>query len=131
MNQLAIASPLCDRCGAELHADGAVCPRCAVPAVADGLQTAASCPPVAVQVLDGPPSFLDNRLVVAGLLLAAGPVGLPALWFSRRFSRFTKIATTVVFFLLTAVLPLAVTWYCCDVALRPLVDAMSHANRMP
>lgn len=71
-------------------------------------------------------AVLDNRWLVIGLVLVAGPVGLPALWFSRRFSRGVKIAATVFYALMTAVLPLAVVWYWCELAVRPLVDALAR-----
>jgi len=67
-------------------------------------------------------AWLDNRLLVTGLLLLVGPLGLPALWLNRRFSRITKILGTVAFMLVTVVLPIALTWYWCQTALQPLVD---------
>lgn len=66
---------------------------------------------------------LDNRWLVIGLLAVVGPLGLPAVWLNRRFSPATKIALTLLFFLLTVGLPLALTWYACETLLRPLVDA--------
>ena len=68
---------------------------------------------------------LDNRLFVIAILLCAGPIGLPALWFSHRFARRSKIITTTVYFLLTVIVPLAIAWYFLDVAVRPIVDALS------
>jgi hypothetical protein len=70
---------------------------------------------------------LDNRLTVLSLLACAGPIGLPALWLSRRFSKGTKALVTIAFLLATVVFPLAMAYYWLDVALRPLVDAMSQA----
>jgi hypothetical protein len=72
--------------------------------------------------------LLGNRLVVIGLLAVAGPLGLPALWLSRRFSKPTKIATTVLFFLATVVAPLALAYYWLEIALRPLVDVFDKAK---
>ncbi len=69
---------------------------------------------------------LNNRFYVAALLLCAGPIGLPALWFSPRFSRRTKIVTTMLHFLCTAIVPLAVAYYFLEVALRPLVAAFGQ-----
>lgn len=71
--------------------------------------------------------LLDNRWVVYGLLATVGPMGLPALWFSRRFSPGVKITLTILFFVLTVLLPLAVSWYFLDVYLRPLTDALGPA----
>ena len=48
--------------------------------------------------------FLDNRLLVVGLMLLTGPLGLPALWLNRRFSATSKILGTIGFMLLTIVL---------------------------
>ena len=73
--------------------------------------------------------LLNNRLAVIGLVAVAGPLGLPALWFSRRFSRLTKIITTVVFVLVTAVLPLALAYYWLEISLRPLVDAFGEVHK--
>lgn len=65
---------------------------------------------------------INNRLAVIGIIALLGPLGLPALWFSPRFSRPTKIITTVTYVLLTTVLPIAIAWYWLDYSLRPLVD---------
>ncbi|MDG2383672.1 MAG: hypothetical protein P8N76_18510 [Pirellulaceae bacterium] len=65
---------------------------------------------------------LNNRWVVLVLLAVVGPLGLPALWFSPRFKPWVKATITLVWFLLTAVVPLAIAWYWLDYALRPLVD---------
>ena len=64
----------------------------------------------------------DNRLIVVGMIVFLGPLGLLALWFSRRFSKSTKVLTTVSYVLVAFVLPLAITWYWLNVSLRPLVD---------
>lgn len=69
-------------------------------------------------------SVLDNRWLVVGLLLVAGPIGLPALWFSRRFSTKVKVGTTILYAIVTVVFPLAMVWYWCETAVRPLVDAL-------
>ena len=68
--------------------------------------------------------LLDNRLLVASLLLVVGPLGLPALWLNRRFSRLTKILGTIGFLLISIVFPIVMTWYWCQHALQPLVDAL-------
>jgi hypothetical protein len=68
---------------------------------------------------------LDNRWVVVGLLLVAGPAGLAALWLSRRFSKAVKIAATVAYAALTVAVPIALVRYWCETALRPLVDALA------
>lgn len=73
--------------------------------------------------------LFGNRWLVIGLLLVAGPLGLPALWLSRRFGRTTKIITSVVFFLATVVAPLAITYYWLEIALQPLVEAFRQVKR--
>ena len=71
---------------------------------------------------------LDNRLIVIAIVAVAGPLGLPALWFSRRFNRPTKIVATAAYLLLTVVFPLVMVYYWCELALRPLVDAFAGAG---
>lgn len=56
-------------------------------------------------------------------MLLIGPLGLPALWLNRRFSRKSKILGTIGFLLLTIGLPIALTWYWCHHALQPLIEA--------
>ena len=58
------------------------------------------------------------------MIALIGPLGLPALWFSPRFSNRTKIVLTSIFVLMTAVVPLAVTWYFLDYSMQPLLDAL-------
>ncbi len=141
MSQLILAPSLfCHQCGAACEGDDNFCRRCGIPvrdqeekAVAG--QAAAVVIPEANQIAAAPVhpissarQLLDNRLFVVTLLLIVGPLGLPALWFNRRFSSLTKIFTTVVYFLLTAVLPLALAWYWLEIAVRPLVDSFSEVN---
>lgn len=78
--------------------------------------------------LSGPLALLNNRFAVFALLCVAGPLGLPALWFSPRFSRVTKTAVSLVFFGLTAVLPLVGAWYALEWLIRPIADALNAAN---
>ena len=69
-------------------------------------------------------TVLNNRLYVGIVIALIGPLGLPALWFSPRFSNRTKIVLTSIFVLMTAVVPLAVTWYFLDYSMQPLLDAL-------
>lgn len=85
-------------------------------------------PPAIIEVDPAIGRLLNNRLLVVGLLAVTGPVGLPALWFSRRFSRPTKVITTVLLFGVSVVFPLLMAFYWLNVALRPLVDAFSQAR---
>ena len=72
------------------------------------------------------PMWLQRRWVVITILLVAGPMGLPVLWLSHRFSRFTKIIVTTGLALLTVVFPIVFTWYWCEVAIRPLLDVFTR-----
>ncbi len=117
MNELIVASVLCDHCGGErpLESDG--CPECEarhVPAVA---RRARAC------IL--PPS-LERPWVVLAILLCAGPIGLPLVWLSSRFSKLAKIGLTVGFVLLTVIFPIVLVWYWCEVAIRPLVEVLAR-----
>ena len=71
-------------------------------------------------------TIVDNRMFVVGMIACAGPLGLLAMWFSQRFTKRTKVITTVSYVLLVIVAPLAVIWYWLDIALRPLVDVLGQ-----
>ena len=100
-----------------------------VPAVASPIAEAEHNGAVQIQVDPAIGGILNNRLAVVGILALVGPLGLPALWLSRRFSKPTKIITTVLFLLVTVVMPLALAFYWLEIALRPLADAMHQANQ--
>lgn len=129
MNELVVATICCPQCGTVIAPGSDRCSQCGVPAAASRDLPVSRHPLAMIEVTTPATAWLDNRWIVTGLLLTVGPVGLLALWLSRRFSRCTKIITTVLFFLATVVLPLAAAWYFCDFALRPLVDAMAGANQ--
>ncbi len=84
---------------------------------------------IAIQVDPRLLAWLNHRGVVAAILLFCGPLGLPALWFSPRFSKTTKIVISVVFFAATVIAPLALSWYWLDVAVQPVVDALDSIGR--
>ena len=73
--------------------------------------------------------WLENRWAVLGLLLTTGPLGLPALWLSRKFSRSLKVFVTVIFLLVTIAFPLGLIWYWCEVAIAPLLDVFGSSKR--
>ena len=148
MNQLIASTLCCEICGADLEPDWAACPCCGeaigprpaqTQAQAQAQAQAKNLPalrrgialePVRPRIvgIGGPLGYvLKRRWAIVAILLTVGPLGLPALWFSERFSKLAKILTTVGFFLGTVVLPLAVLWYWLNVALRPLVDTLSGA----
>jgi hypothetical protein len=72
------------------------------------------------------PESLERRWVVLAILLCTGPIGLPLLWLSRRFSRLAKTGLTAGFVLVTVVLPIVLVWYWCDVAIQPVVEALAR-----
>lgn len=141
MTELIVVEDTCHHCGVTLSAWDNYCRHC-------GLATIAGTPElVDAELIDSPnetalvarhstivvatreqsivTKILENRFYVISILLCVGPIGLPALWFSRRFSRRTKIITTTGYFLFTVVIPLVAAWYFLNVALRPIVDALS------
>ena len=70
-------------------------------------------------------TVLNNRLYIGIIIALIGPLGLPALWFSPRFSKRTKIVLTSLFVFMTTVVPLAVAWYFLDYSLRPVLDVLA------
>ena len=89
----------------------------------------ATSPPVATFNVDPAIARLvSSRMLVVGLLAIVGPLGLPAMWLSPRFSRLTKIVTTALFLVVTVLLPLTLAYYWLEVALRPLVDAFGQVQ---
>lgn len=71
-------------------------------------------------------AVVNNRLAVIGMIALLGPLGLPALWFSPRFSKPTKFITTASYVLVAFVLPIAIAWYWLDYSLRPLVEVFGN-----
>ena len=75
-----------------------------------------------------PPSWLESPVVVLpALFLLIGPLALPMLWRSRRFTRFWKIGLTIAVLLLTV----ALVWYtvhAVNQALEPLVQELRCAG---
>jgi len=140
MNELVVINDSCSRCGVALLESDNFCGNCGLPADVDAY------PNVPAELVDPPGELAivrsapvnvapprprsplagvsENRLLVIAILLCAGPMGLPALWLSCRFSRRTKILTTIGYLLVTAILPLAIAWYFLEVAVRPVVDVL-------
>jgi hypothetical protein len=78
--------------------------------------------PQSISVSPAVQRLLANKWAVCGLLLCCGPLGLPLLWLSPRYSKVTKCAATILLLSVTVLLPIAIYWWCCEVLLRPLVD---------
>ena len=126
MNELVVLARICSRCGEPLPHGADLCPDCDSRDLPTVVPPGGNCG-LPVPAERGPAvglACLDNRWLVAGLLLVAGPIGLPALWLSRRFSRGVKIVTTALYAALTVAVPIALIWYWCEAAVRPLVDAL-------
>jgi hypothetical protein len=121
MNELIVASVLCDHCGRDVPAESDGCAECRhVPAVAQrNVPTIAQRAPVL-------PPALERRWVAIAIVLCAGPIGLPLVWLSSRFSRLAKISLSASFVLLTVIVPIALVWYWCEVPIRPLVEALAR-----
>ena len=145
-----VVDNFCGNCGKDLQAQDNYCRGCGTPAhcieatlsttVVDGQSTgsmevqtvgqndsASPATTVAKRDQSSPANtietVLNNRLYVGFVIALIGPLGLPALWFSPRFSKRTKIVATLLFVIVSAVLPLAIAWYFLDYKMRPLLDA--------
>lgn len=66
---------------------------------------------------------LDNRWMVMGIVAVLGPIGLPVLWFSPKFRPVTKMVITTLYVVLTAVVPIVVSYYVLENSFKPLLDA--------
>ncbi len=79
-------------------------------------------PPASLASAVKPPSWLESPVVVLlGLFVLFGPLALPLLWRSRRFTRAWKIGLTVAVLLATFV----AIWYSAELlkkALDPLQE---------
>jgi len=130
----------CGQCGDGLKVQDNFCRRCGTPTstttnmnstsilTVDSKSPTTGSVSIPNQQTSGPAStvntILNNRLYVGLVIALIGPLGLPALWFSPRFSNATKILLTSVFVLITTVVPIAVTWYYLESSARPLVEAL-------
>ena len=132
---LLIVDNFCGRCGNDLFAQDNFCRSCGAVGHGgelieqDGSNSSKSAVATRSQELSSPAgaiqTVLNNRWYVGMVIALIGPFGLPALWFSPRFSKPTKIVGTLIFVIMTTVVPLAVAWYFLDYRIRPLVDALS------
>lgn len=146
-----VVDNFCGNCGKDLQAQDNYCRGCGTPAhcieatisttvVTDAQSTASMEVQTVGQIESAGPgttvakrdpsspastieTVLNNRLYVGFVIALIGPLGLPALWFSPRFSKRTKIVATLLFVIVSAVLPLAIAWYFLDYKMRPLLDA--------
>ena len=114
-----IEKAVCRRCFAVVDATDSFCRYCGLTLGAD--------PPPADLVAELVPSpaerptgrFGNRWLMLALVLAAAGPLGLPVLWRSRQFSLRLKVVLTAIILGLT-VAAVAWIWHTIDQALAPL-----------
>ena len=65
---------------------------------------------------------LNNRWIVMGVVALIGPLGLPVLWFSPRFKPTTKFVITGLYVLLTAIVPIVVSYYVLESSFKPIME---------
>ena len=128
----------CRGCGCRLTSNDNFCGHCGTdcrelivgPATANRIDDSSDSQTTEIATVDSTAvtiqSVIDNRMVVVALIACFGPLGLLALWFSRRFSNRAKIFTTASYLLLFIVAPLAVIWYWLSIRLQPLVDVLGQ-----
>jgi hypothetical protein len=135
MNQLVIASDECCCCGQAYWPGDQFCSACGallLPVAAAPARRELAIPPGSINSTTAKTSamsvVLNSRGAVWCALLVAGPLGLPLLWLSPRFSSWSKIATTVLFFVVTVLLPIVVAYYFLDIAVQPLLGAFKNGE---
>ncbi len=79
-----------------------------------------------VTLSPGVQKVLNNRWLIGLMLAVVGPVGLPALWFSERFSPTTKVVVSILFLAGTILIPIGIALYWLEFSVRPLVDVMNQ-----
>ena len=71
-------------------------------------------------------SALKSKLAIASMVAALGPIGIAAMWFSPSFSKPSKIAWTLSYFVVVFLMPLLIAWYWLSLSVRPLVETLGH-----
>ena len=118
MNELLIETTVCHGCYSVIDAGDHYCRHCGTNLL-DGNDAAVK--PVLASVVQ-PPRFSESPWVVLPLLfLVLGPLGVPLLWRSRRFTRLWKVVLTVLMAVVTAYLVWSV-WYVLNQSLAPLKE---------
>jgi len=122
----AIEKIVCPRCCAVLDAADNYCRRCGAPTAANVAPAASSrqtnlSPPRAIFAPGGTQGALsESRWAVLLMLFAVlGPLAIPMLWRSSRFSRTWKAVLTVLVLALTVLL-VWLLWYVVAMTLEPL-----------
>jgi hypothetical protein len=114
---------VCQKCSACLDAGDNFCRCCGGLTVVGAANVKTGrLPPSSPVIYARPPSWIESRVVVLlGLFVILGPLALPMLWHSRRFTLGWKIGLTIAVSLLT----IAAVWYSVAVLLKafePLQD---------
>ncbi len=69
-----------------------------------------------------------SHVIIWTVILSIGPLGLPLLWLSPKYSIWMKVLISFLTLFFTIILPIAVTIYCGEFLVRSIVDAMEQAN---
>ncbi|RCS52898.1 hypothetical protein DTL42_08710 [Bremerella cremea] len=90
-------------------------------------------PPPAPRTIDAglPPAvqkIVNSHLVIWVVILSFGPLGLPLIWLSPKYALWSKILVSVLTIGVTIVLPIAITLYCTQFLVQPVLEAMQQAN---
>ncbi|PQO44808.1 hypothetical protein C5Y93_17075 [Blastopirellula marina] len=73
-------------------------------------------------------AVVNSHAIIWAVILTFGPLGLPLIWLSPKYSIWSKSLVTLVTLGVTVVLPIAVTLYCAQFLVHPVLDAMQEAN---
>lgn len=130
--QLAVSTRACDCCGHACWPGDQFCGGCGAslvnePDVARRRELVANSRPAAAAGLQAG-ALLNHRGVVLGLLFCVGPMGLPLLWLSPRFSMTFKVATSIFYFALTVLVPLGLIVYFLGFSIEPIVTALERVG---
>jgi len=119
---LEIEKTVCPRCVAVLDVGDRFCRHCGAAMSPDGSPVsagAADWPPLAAPA-PSRPRWTDNPWIVLALVfLVLGPIGLPLLWRSRRFTPLWKTVITALVLALSAAVGARI-WHTIRASLAPL-----------
>jgi len=122
---------VCRGCYAVLDAGDKFCRHCGQRVAGADAEPAAGADPVPAQLVVEPPAARSNWsqsrwFVLAMLFVVLGPLAIPMLWRSRRFSVPWKIVLT----LLVAILTVAVLWLVWYVVDKTIVEPLKQLKEM-
>jgi hypothetical protein len=119
MNDPLIETTVCHECYAVLDAGDNYCRRCGANLTGLSDDGRAAVRPVMASVVERPKFSESPWVVLPMLFLVFGPLALPLLWRSRRFTRLWKIVLTVIMAVVTVYLIWSI-WYVLNQSLAPL-----------